>query len=270
MLLQPPSMTRQQIHEVLRDIALITVPVVGAFLVFILWPARSTLIAGRGTIQSSASAEAALIPKAGAAIDGMTGVENRLQGTLDFVNRPCNTYDPVTHQLEKDGTLCVLATTSTRLGDIAVTSQRQVMQSGELIEAATDNMNQVGKKVGEAVDAFKGTATATTTAITVGTDYFQKKQPQFDLLLTHFDEVTVSGNVSIVKFNSLLDRPAIPKMIDDTGAIISSGKDIFATTDAVEKKLTQCTLHPTLGCMAKSYGLTAAQLFGYASPGIPK
>jgi hypothetical protein len=265
-----PVPNRQQIHEALRDLALITVPVVGACLIYILWPSRSTLIAGRDTIQSSASAEAALIPKAGAAIDGMTGVETRLQGTLDFVNRPCNTYAAGTHLLQKDGTLCVLAMTSTRIGDIAVLSAQQVQQSGQLITAAKDNMNQVGKKVGEAVDAFGGTAKSATRMIDTGTDYFQKQQPQFDLLLTHFDEVTVSGNGSITRFNTLMDSQNTARTSQGIADLMVNSARFMLTADQVEEKLAKCTLHPTIGCVAKSYAILGAQMYGYASPGIPK
>jgi hypothetical protein len=247
------------LHRTLQAIALATIPVVGACLVWILYPARALFTESRATVQASM----ALVPKAGSAVDGIASVEARLQGTLDFINRPCNTYDPTTHLLLKDGTLCVLAETSTRLGDIAVTSQRQVLQGGQLIAVATDNLNQVGQHIDTAVDAFAGTARAATTAVNNGTDYFQSAQPRLDLLLTHVDG-------SITRANALMDSPNAARAGQGLADLSVNSARFMLTADQVEEKFSRCTLHPTLGCVAKSYGLLGAQLFGYASPGIPK
>jgi hypothetical protein len=117
-----------------------------------------------------------------------------------------------------------------------------------------------------ALNAFAGTANAAARSLNTGTDYFQAREPQFTAILGHVDDLTVNGNSSIVKFNALLDNPAIPKGISDAGDIIGSGKDIFATTDAVEKKLAQCTLHPTFKCSFKSEAIFGAQVGGYLLP----
>ena len=115
----------------LRALALATVPVVGGFLVYALWPLHANL--QRADVSP-------LIAKAGIA--------------LDTINRGC-APGPC-------GTLANVDKAVVKLGDIAVTSQKQVQQSGILITAAANNINLVGEHVSDVADSLKGTATAAT------------------------------------------------------------------------------------------------------------
>lgn len=186
-------MTRQTVHEALRDIALITVPVVGACLVWILWPVR-------GAIKQTSQGSAQILAKVGTA--------------LDTVNAPCKDNG---HQVVC-GTLVQVGQTTKNTGILAAQGAESVMQSRVLIAGAVQNLDKIGDSVtgevdslkrlnqpiSDAVDAFGGTAKAATTllgtantSLATGTDYFQAKKPQFDLMLGHLDDTIADADTAL-------------------------------------------------------------------------
>ena len=93
---------------------------------------------------------------------GLTSVGTFVSGankTVTIINQPCDAKDA--HGLYlKPGTLCQVGNMVTRIGDIAVTSQQQVHQSGLLIQGAVTNMASVATHVNTAVDALTDTTKA--------------------------------------------------------------------------------------------------------------
>lgn len=211
------------------------------------------------------------------------GIESNVTTALVTVNKPksgtLSMLDDTIFQMRLtiDATNKVLIHEQTQLGTIDGYARNLDAEVAGLASHGTI-----------ALDAFGGVATegkqtlttltahitpvldSTTTAINTGTDYFQKKQPQFDLLLTHVDDLTVSGNGSVVKFNALLDNPAIPRIEASAADFLGTGAHMLATGDAVETKLAQCTLHPHMSCYVKSDLLFGAQLGGYLLSSVPK
>lgn len=129
-----------KLHSILVALALGTVPVVGAFAVRALLPVPAAV--------NSASSR-------------LNGVLDGVNGTLVNVNRPCKgAASP-----DACGTLAQINKTSIAAGDIVNQSRIHVAQTGQLITAATANLNDVGSHVSTAVDALAGTARAATGAI---------------------------------------------------------------------------------------------------------
>lgn len=75
-------------------------------------------------------------------------------------------------------------------------------------------------------------------------------------LFADFHGTATRANTSLDTFNTLLANPNL-------ALILQNGGDISTTTAAVEKKLAQCTLHPTLPCVLKSDIIFGAQVGGY-------
>lgn len=81
--------------------------------------------------------------------------------TLANVNRPCK--GPAGP--DACGTLAQINKVAIDAGDIAVTAQMQVRQSGQLISAATENINRVAAHISGTADALTGTVNAAAEAI---------------------------------------------------------------------------------------------------------
>jgi hypothetical protein len=127
-------------HSILEAVALMTVPVVGAFLIWALWPVR-------GAIKQNGDGAAAVLAKAATA--------------LDTVNDGCHDNG---HQVVC-GTLQQVAQSTKNIGIVAAQSAEQVKQSGKLISAAADTIAAVGDHVNGTMDALTGTAGQATTSL---------------------------------------------------------------------------------------------------------
>jgi ABC-type transporter Mla subunit MlaD len=90
---------------------------------------------------------------------GLSGIGTVVAGlnkTVTIINQPCDAKDA--HGLTlKPGTLCQVGNMTTRIGDIAVTSQIQVHQNGLLIQGAVTNMNAVTTHITKLVDSLTDT-----------------------------------------------------------------------------------------------------------------
>lgn len=180
----------------LKGLALVTVPVVGGFLVWTLYPLRADL---------QHADLSPLIAKAGVA--------------LDTINHGC-APGPC-------GTLANVDKAVVKLGDIAVTSQKQVQQSGVLITAAADNINSVGSHVSGVVDSLKETANAATGTLKAGqTDLETANQTiaALQTLVGHADK-------SVEDFDALLDSPDVTRFLKSS-ADTSQQFSLIATQGA--------------------------------------
>jgi hypothetical protein len=75
-------------------------------------------------------------------------------------------------------------------------------------------------------------------------------------LFGDFHGTATRANTSLDTFNAMLANPNVALME-------KNGGEFTTTAVAVEKKLAQCTLHPTLPCVLKSDILFGAQVGGY-------
>lgn len=229
------------VRTLLRDIALVILVVAGALGCVVLYKAMRTVDA--------------------------------VNATLAVVSAPCTGF----HGSVTCGPLAQMSQTEKNIGILAAQSALQVKQSGALITATTQNMDKVTNSVAGEISALQGTTNAlTTTAQTATTSLKTITEgvspvlastnatiTQAGVTIEGFQPVETAATKSLTDFNTLLDNPSIPSMMDRADKMMGSGVDIFATTDAVEKKLAQCTLHPTLRCVAKSDTIFAAQVGGY-------
>jgi hypothetical protein len=202
---------------------------------------------------------------------GLGGLVTKANTTLDAINRPCG--EKINGSLQPCGMLASVNKSVTYLGDLTVTTQRQVDQSQALVTHSTALIDGMSGDIHTAVAslqttsmALSGTANQATVDLQTANATIAGAQP----LLSHLDEVSVSANGSVLKFNALLDNPAIPSLLTSSESITASGAHIMQTTDAVETKLTQCTLHPTFACNVRRYTLLGAQAGGYLLQALPK
>jgi hypothetical protein len=219
--------------------------------------ARELMIAGWSGIPA----------KINSTLDSLVGVGPKAMATLDTINAPCTDF----HGDYSCGALAQLSQTEKNFGIVAALSAEQVKQSGQLITGAVSNMNEVGSHVSEVADVLKGTATAATGTIDQAhTDLatLDTSLAEVPPLVTHLDTMATTGNTSLDDLNKLLANPSLALMETNFASITDSGKDIAATTDAVEKKLTQCTLHPTFACSFRSDAIFGAQVGGYILSGL--
>ena len=113
-----------------------------------------------------AACEFALLTHRSAALPDLAPSVAKVNHALDTVNRPC-APGPC-------GTLANVDKLTVKVGDLAVTSQRQVAQTGELVAATAKNLDRVGDSVQTVAahldrtsDALTGTAQQA--AATLGT-----------------------------------------------------------------------------------------------------
>lgn len=232
----------QKTLDILKALALLTIAVSGAFMSVILYRNR--------TVDLNAT------------VTNLNTLVARGSATLDAVNAPCGSF----HGSATCGPLAQLSQTEKNFGIVAGQTALEVRQSGLIVTTAADNMNQIGVRVGAAVDQIGGTAKSATATIDAGRDYFVKKQPDFDLLLSHVDDITVSGNKSLQSFNAMLVDPKLGLIESNVANITGTGAHMLLTADQVETKLAQCTLHPHFSCYVKSDLITGAQVGGYLLP----
>ena len=200
-----------------------------------------------------------------------TGVDDVFAETRDVtiaVLKPCRKDHP-----ETCGLVPAAEQTVQNVGVLAAQGAETVQQSDKLVTATTQSLDKVADTISgvrshldTAVDNLGDTAKATTVAINAGTDYFQKKKPQFDLLLSNLDDTSAQGAATFRNINSLLTDPTTHQTQVNVANVTGSAADFMKTGVAVENKLSQCTLHPTFKCMARSDIIFGAQVGGYLLP----
>lgn len=239
-----------RLNQILLSIALATVPVAGAVFCCALWPARATLLAANAAIASGATSGQSVATKAATALD-------KLSGTLDSVNRLCP--PPSARDIKPCGVLAdfnrTLATLRGTAGQVEIAAIHENSQLATLDQQEATLFADTHA----AITGFAGTTHAATDAMGAAQSSLLAFQP----LLNAGTLAVGHADTSITTFNALLARPAWGQIADNGVLITSSGAHIMQTTDAVETKLSQCTLHPTFACNARSYTLFGAQVGGY-------
>lgn len=114
-------------------------------------------------------------------IPDLTATVGKLNQALDTVNHPC-APGPC-------GTLANVDKLTIKVGDLAVTSQRQEAQVGVLVAATASNLNTVGDSVKQVAGSLQKTADASTDSLKAATADLQTAQPSiaaFQPLLTSY------------------------------------------------------------------------------------
>jgi ABC-type transporter Mla subunit MlaD len=177
---------------------------------------------------------------------------------------------------------------SVRLGQSLDNLDRQIATIGPVVTKAgpaIDNLSAVGWKAGQSLDQVNrlcnvkdsggkdlpcgtladvnrtlATVRGTFGEIEQAADHENRNLSTLDAqeleLFDDFHATAEKTNAGLDTFDALLARPSVALMLDKGGSIMS-------TTDAVETKLTQCTLHPTWHCNLKSDLIFGAQVGGY-------
>lgn len=161
----------------------------------------------------------------------------KANGTLDAVNSPCATdAEKAAHRDHPCGTLANLNKLVVKIGDLAVTSQRQVAQTDQLVTATARNLDSVGSSVRDVATKLSGTATAATDAL---------QQARTDL-------VTADGTIAAAKpvlvnlaaTESDLDA-AVVKNREGVASLIANGVTISGEVAGMSTDLHHYT-HPIL------------------------
>ena len=246
------------IDAILKRIALITVPVVGAASLLIGAAVLIAAVQFSAVVKQTSVDEHALVAQAmqdehDLAVKAATVLDGA-NGTLAKVNAPCTGF----HGSTTCGTLAQVDQSAKNFGIVAGQTTEQVKQSGLLIEAATQNMNTVGYHVSQVADSLDQTAKATTAAVNQANTAIASSQP----LIAHLNDAAVSANKSVLDFNALLEGPDLPMILKNSAGITTSLDSMMARGNQVETKATQCYLYPTFKCRVGSLVVPAFQIAG--------
>lgn len=131
------------------------------------------------------------------AVKELTVTEGKIDATLDAVNRGC-APGPC-------GTLAEVNKSAVKIQDIAVTLQKQVAQSGQLVDAATSNLNSTSAKLNDELISLKtltdnAAISADKASVALGTANtviasFQPLSTQASAFIAHTDDTVNSLQV---------------------------------------------------------------------------
>ena len=190
-----------RLHSILRELALLTVPVVGAFLIWTLWPLRAVL-------KTSSADESVLTVK-------VSGVLDQTSDTLSSINRLCETRDAKGNLLPCG----VLADLNQTLGTIRGTAgQVEVAARHENANLTTLDTQErtLFSDAHQTLTSGAGTAQAATQTLQAVTTALQTAQPSIAATKPLLDAGTLAvGHVdtTTLRINAFLDSP----MLKETG-----------------------------------------------------
>jgi len=118
-------------------------------------------------------------------------------------------------------------------------------QATTTLSSVSHSVQDVSDHVTPAADAV----TSTTVKLGAAIDALSPSEVALAKSVKDFDELVTSSPVQQILVN----------MADGT----KTGDHILITTDALETKMAQCTLHPNFGCFVKQDLLFGAQVGGY-------
>jgi hypothetical protein len=159
------------------------------------------------------------------AVQRLSSVTSRLDMTLDLVNRPCGAKDPE-GRLLAPGTLCQVNKTVTRLGDVAVTTQRQVAQTDALVESAASSLTRTANSVVKTSDAASSLL-----------DAARGQLEQVGPTLS-------SGRKAVDDLDALLRDEAVHRTLGNVASMTESGAGIMQDSRRVADKISNDYLTP--------------------------
>jgi hypothetical protein len=228
-------------HSIAELAALGTIPVLGVFLMWALWPVH-------GAIKMNSAGSVAVLAKAGTA--------------LDTINAPPHDDG---HQIVY-GTLSGISQTTKNIGILAAQGAEQVKQSGTLIQATTRNLDAVGTAVtgtlghlNTASDQIAGVAHTADGSLATLSTHTQTAIDTANTTLGTLDAAVKLHSAALKTSEDDFDKVlvGIPPIEDnvrtDTGLFattIGTTNHMLFTFDAVETKATHSYLHPPHGAAA--------------------
>lgn len=175
------------------------------------------------------------------------------------------------------GTLAQVNKVGIAFGNLGNQSADQVKQLNAIVTATVSTIDGIGTKVDGLTDHLSRTSDAVTNAATNASGNVQTitehvaplldttKTTVADLgdVATGILPVEKSANKAVVDLDAEVQSKDLQRIIANFADMTDTGTHMMKTTDAVETKLTQCTLHPTISCTLKSDVLFGAQVGGY-------
>lgn len=183
---------------------------------------------------------------------GLSDVFSESRDVTIALLKPCKPGKP-----ETCGLIPAVRDVATDTGSAVEQMSLQVQSTQPLLQTAAASITDVSSHLNTAIDA----ATQTTL------------QAQGDLGTLNgsilasrglLEAYTQSGNT----LNELLNRPAIPKIIDNAAGITGSAADMLAIGDQVEAKATHDYLHPSKNPWVRDWKATYPWLLIGAQAGV--
>ena len=172
----------------------------------------------RTTVNEQAIGDAATALKA-----QIQAVPN-LQPTLDAISGPRGTLHEVNKAVVK-------------IGDMAVTSQRQVAQSSKLVDAAAQSITSATSDV-------HTLATEGTRTLAAATDLTQALAVSLPATVNTANSLLSHSDATVTDFDALLKSHAIDQTLTSVASMTESGAGILANGKTVSDKITYDFMHP--------------------------
>ena len=134
-------------------------------------------------------------------------------------------------------------------GDMVVTSQIQVKQTGQLVTAASNAITKVSDKAGDAVVAVKIVADQATTDLKTTNTLIEGAQP----LVGHLNEVAMGATKVEGSLNDFLTDKTMFQLRQNLTDTTGTFSHMLVTADAVETKSTHNYLHPSTNPVKRSW-----------------
>jgi hypothetical protein len=235
----------------LKAVALVAMILAAAFVCLLLFQADRTL-------KHVDSALSGTVSRLNGAIDPIPGVVlsvgGEVKSSLDTLNRQVATVGPVV----------------TKAGPVLENLNLDTAKLGNSIDLVTgrvtalcppkasDELHPCGTiaDVGKTLNTVRGAVGQIEIAAIHENRNLTTLDTQETTLFNDFHGTATRANTSLDTFNLLLANPNLALTMKNAG-------EMTTTANAVEKKLAQCTLHPTLPCVLKSDILFGAQVGGY-------
>jgi hypothetical protein len=230
-----------RLHNILIALALGTVPCVGAVAIRALVAVPAAVSSTGAAVNVTLGGLNRVETDAGATI---TTESTRLNQSLDNLDRQIATIGPAVKRIDP-----ILAN--------AADDTRKMGRTIDLVNAPC-----VPAPCGTLADVNRTMATVRGTfgQIEFAALHEDRNLGTLDTqeaaLFADFHETAIRANTTLDTFNGLLANPNVTLMM-------ANGGQFTTTAVAVEQKLAQCTLHPTLPCVLRSDILFGAQVGGY-------
>jgi ABC-type transporter Mla subunit MlaD len=173
-------------------------------------------------------ARSTTVPDLTATVAKLNGTLDKGNQALDTINAPCIGNQPCR------GTLGSINKAIMKIGDMAVTSQRQVAQTGALVTATAQTMTQAGESIKDVSGRLSGTADAATGLLSAGQTDLQTARPSIAALqplLAHTDAVIGHADERIQAF-----APLETNLQNLTGHLSGIAFDAQQVADAETKR----------------------------------
>lgn len=173
------------------------------------------------------------------ALPDLTPTINRANVALDTVNRPCKG--------SSCGTLANVDKLVVKVGDVAVDTQRQIQQSGTLINAASASLTSTSEHLNAAVDTSSAQLTRLGPLLDSARGAMDSLPPAVQHVTADADALTpvlLNANGAVGDFRTILQRPSLAATMDNAASMTGSWAGISGDARKVADKATVDYLKP--------------------------